>query len=86
MSTSLTLSGDTIYKLCLNTFGVKKHQARSEPKKSRRQHEMKTLRKQKKNLRKQVKTANEEEKKRLHQISETLGNEQSRKRKEETMS
>ena len=58
----LTTFGDIIYQTCLNTFGAKQHQATREPKKCRRQRDMETLRKQKKNLRKQIKSATEEEK------------------------
>ena len=50
-----TTFGDIIYQTCLNTFGATQHQARREPKKSRRQREMETLRKQKKILRKHMK-------------------------------
>ena len=64
----LTIFGDIIYQTCLNTFGAKQHQAKREPKKSRRQREMETLRKQKKNLRKQMKSATEEEKNGLQEI------------------
>ena len=42
----LTTFGDIIYQTYLNTFGAKQHQAKREPKKSRRQREMETLRKQ----------------------------------------
>ena len=87
----LTTSGDIIYQTCLNTFRAKQHQATREPKKSRRQREMETVRKQKKNLRKQMKSATEEEKKwaagTLARFEgETLSTEQSRNRKEETKS
>ena len=87
----LTTFGDIIYQICLNTFGAKQHQAKREPKKSRRQREMETLRKQKKKLRKQMKAATEEEKNwaagTLARFEgETLSTEQSRIRKEETKS
>ena len=64
----LTTFGDIIYQTCINTFGAKQHQAKREPKKSRRQREMETLRKQKKNLRKQMKSATEEEKNGLQEL------------------
>ncbi|KAK3735128.1 hypothetical protein RRG08_054480 [Elysia crispata] len=64
----LTTFGDIIYQTCVNTFGAKQHQAKREPKKSRRQREMETLRKQKKNLRKQMKSATEEEKNGLQEL------------------
>ena len=64
----LTTFGDIIYQTCLNTFGAKQHQAKREPKKTRRQREMKTQRKQKKNLRKQMKSATEEEKNGLQEL------------------
>ena len=59
----LTTFGDIIYQTCL-----KQHQAKREPKKSRRQREMETLRKQKKNLREQMKSATEEEKNGLQEL------------------
>ena len=68
----LTTFGDIIYQTCLNTFGAKQHQAKREPKKSRRQHEMETLRKQKKKLRKQMKSATEEEKNGLQELWRSL--------------
>ena len=68
MEHKLTTFGDIIYQTCLNTFGAKQHQARKEPKKSRRQCEMETLQKQKKNLRKQMKSVTEEEKNRLQEL------------------
>ena len=64
----LTTFGDIIYQTCINTFGAKQHQAKREPKKSRRQREMETLRKQKKNLMKQMKSATEEEKNGLQEL------------------
>ena len=64
----LTTFGDIIHQTCLNTFGAEQHQAKREPKKSRRQREMETLRKQKKNLRKQMKSATEEEKNELQEL------------------
>ena len=64
----LSTFGDIIYRTCLNTFGAKQHQAKREPKKNRRQREMKTLRKQKKNLRKQTKSATGEDKNGLQEF------------------
>ena len=64
----LTTFGDIIYQTCINTFGAKQHQAKREPKKSRRQREIETLRKQKKNVRKQMKSATEEEKYGLQEL------------------
>ena len=43
---------DIICQTCLNTFGVKQHQARGKSKKIRRQREMETLSRQKKDLEK----------------------------------
>ena len=68
LENKLTTFGDIIYQTCINTFGAKQHQAKREPKKSRRQREMETLRKQKKNLRKQMKSATEEEKNGLQEL------------------
>ena len=68
LENKLTSFGDIIYQTCLNIFGAKQHQAKREPKKSRRQREMETLRKQKKNLRKQMKSATEEEKNGLKEL------------------
>ncbi|RUS69816.1 hypothetical protein EGW08_022421 [Elysia chlorotica] len=64
----LTTFGDIIYQTCLNTFGAKQQGARGDPKKSRRQCEMETLRTQKKNLRKQMKVASAEEKHGLQEL------------------
>ncbi|KAK3720950.1 hypothetical protein RRG08_047516 [Elysia crispata] len=63
-----TLEYKLTTSVTLSTFGAKQHQAKREPKKSRRQREMETLRKQKKNLRKQMKSATEEEKNGLQEL------------------
>ena len=63
-----TTFGDIIYQTCLNTFGAKQHQAKRESKKSRRQREMETVRKQRKKLKKQIKLAIEEQKNRLQEF------------------
>ena len=44
-----TTFGDIIYQTCVNNFGAKQHQAKREPKKGRKQYEIQTLQKQKKN-------------------------------------
>ena len=84
-----TTFGDIIYHTCVNNFGAKKHQAKREPKKGRKQCEIQTLQKQKKNLNKKMKLGTEKEKKWAAGIwarfgGETLSTKKSKIRKEET--
>ncbi|GFO42667.1 reverse transcriptase [Plakobranchus ocellatus] len=53
--------GDIVYQTCLDTFGMKQHQTKCPPQRSRRQLEMDTLRKQKRKLKKQIKASSSEE-------------------------
>ena len=68
----LATFGDIVYQTCLETFGAKQYQAKGPPRRSRRQLEMDTLRKRKRNLKKQMKTANNDEKKGLQEIWQHL--------------
>ncbi|GFR70065.1 reverse transcriptase [Elysia marginata] len=68
----LATFGDIVYQTSLETFGAKQYQAKGTPRRSRRQYEMDTLRKQKRNLKKQMKAANSEEKKILQEIKQRL--------------
>ena len=86
-----TTFGDIIYQTCVNNFVAKQHQAKREPKKGRKQCEIQTLQKEKKNLNKKMKSRTEKDKKLAAGIlarfgGETLSTKKSRIRKEETKS
>ncbi|GFR82376.1 reverse transcriptase [Elysia marginata] len=68
----LATFGDIVYQTSLKTFVVKQYQSKGPPGRNRRQCEMETLRKQKRNLKKQMKAANSEEKKGLQEIWQHL--------------
>ena len=68
LSHKLDTFGDIIYQTSLEMFGPKPEKTKEPPKKNRRQREMETLRKRKKNLKRQMKTATEEQKDGLKSI------------------